>query len=261
MNLLSSLIFGLVEGLTEFLPVSSTFHLIVTGRILGLADTEYLKLYEVVIQGGAILALLFVYTKTILKDKKLLVNVMSSFLPTAVIGFGLHKIIKNVFFETDWLMLLAFISVGITFLLLERFFKSKSAYLQKSCEQLTLRDALLIGLAQSLAVIPGVSRSGSVIVTMMLLHYRRDEAAKYTFLLSMPTIISASLLDLYQGREMLMNMTDGWYFLAIGSISSFIIAYFVMKWLIGYLSRHTLSVFGWYRLALATVLIAFKVIP
>lgn len=261
MNILSSLVFGVVEGLTEFLPISSTFHLIVTSKILGLASTDYLKLYEVVIQGGAILALLFMYTKTILQDRKLLANVIYSFLPTAIVGFGLHKIIKTVFFESGWLMLGTFSLVGVIFLILEKHYQHQPNSLSKSCSNLTWRESVLIGLAQSLAVIPGVSRSGSVIVAMMLLHYRREEAAKYTFLLSMPTIISASLLDLYQGRDLLMEFNGGLLYLAIGSLTAFVVAYFVMKWLIGYLSRHTLAIFGWYRLVIAGLLTIFKVLP
>lgn len=261
MNILQSLVLGIVEGLTEFLPISSTFHLIVTSRLLNLASSDYLKLFEVVIQSGAIVSLLFLYTKTLLHDRRLLANVLYSFLPTAVVGLVLHKVIKNIFFESNWLMLLVFIGMGLVFIILEKYLRKGSFQLNKSCSSLTVKQALLIGLAQSCSVIPGVSRAGSVIVPMMLLGYKRDEAAKYTFYLSLPTIFAASALDLFQGRELLMNYGGGWILLTIGFFTSLTVAYLVVKWLIRYLSTHTLEIFGWYRLAFAASLILFKVLP
>jgi undecaprenyl-diphosphatase len=106
-------------------------------------------------------------------------------------------------------------------------------------------------MAQALSVIPGVSRAGSVIVAMMLLGYKRDEAAKYTFLLSLPTIFAASALDLFQGRELLMGLADGWLLLGTGFFTALIVAYIVVKWLMRYLATHTLEIFGWYRLVVA----------
>lgn len=261
MNIFQTLVLGIVEGLTEFLPISSTFHLIVTSKILGLNSTEYLKLFNVVIQSGAILALLFIYTKALLTDRKLLLNVVSSFIPTGIIGFTLHSLIKDVFFESDLLMLVIFILVGIIFLGLEKYFAYKNIKLLKDCSELTIKQSVLVGLAQALSVVPGVSRAGSVIVAMMCLGYKRAEAAKYTFLLSLPTIMGAGFLDLYQGRELLTSMTDGWFTLILGVLTAFTTAYFVVKWLTNYLSSHTLAIFGWYRLAIAGLLLVFKVLP
>ncbi|MFH2085721.1 MAG: undecaprenyl-diphosphate phosphatase [bacterium] len=257
MNILQSLVLGIVEGLTEFLPVSSTFHLIVSARLLALSSSDFLKLFEVFIQSGAILALLFIYTRTLLKDQKLITNVFYSFVPTAVVGLVFHKIIKTVFFESNWLMLSAFIGVGLIFLFLER----SSLVLEKTCHAITPKQAILIGLAQACSVIPGVSRAGSVIVVMMLLGYKRAEAAKYTFLLSFPTILAASVLDLYQGRTAIIDHSDGWLLLALGFFSALFVAYFVVKWFTRYLENHTLTIFGWYRLALASLLVVFKVLP
>jgi undecaprenyl-diphosphatase len=257
MNILQSLILGIVEGLTEFLPISSTFHLIVSSKIMGLSSTEFLKLFEVVIQSGAIFALVFIYGKTLLTDKKILTNVIYSFIPTALVGFILHKIIKNVFFESNGLMLSVFVGMGILFLVIEKY----SLFLTKKCETLTTKQAILIGLAQACSVVPGVSRAGSVIVAMMFMGYKRDEAAKYTFLLSLPTIFAASALDLYQGRELLLSLTDGWLILGIGALSALISAYLVMTWFTRYLATHTLKIFGWYRLVIAAGLVLFKVLP
>lgn len=261
MNILQSLILGIVEGLTEFLPISSTFHLIITSKILGLFSTDFLKLYEVVIQSGAIFALLFIYTKTLLSDKKLFLNVIYSFIPTAVVGFILHKIIKTIFFESNWLMLTVFIGVGVIFLALEKYLRTRPYQLISSCGTISPSHALIIGLAQSFSVIPGVSRAGSVIVAMMLLGYKRDEAAKYTFLLSLPTIFAATALDLFQGRQLLSSLSGSWALIGVGFFTSLFVAYIVVKWLTKYLATHTLEIFGWYRLIVAAGLVIFKVLP
>lgn len=257
MNFWHSLVLGIVEGLTEFLPISSTFHLIMASRIMALPSTQFLKLFEVVIQSGAITALLFIYTKTLLSDKKLFFNVIYSFIPTALIGLTFHKVIKNIFFESSWLMLSVFILVGILFLLIEK----SNLSLTKHMGAITLKQAIIIGLVQASSVIPGVSRAGSVIVLMILMGYKRDEAAKYTFLLSLPTIFAASALDLYQGRELLATLSDSYLLLGTGFLASLVVAYLVVKWLTHYLANHTLVIFGWYRLAVATLLIIFKVLP
>lgn len=255
MNILQSLILGVVEGLTEFLPISSTFHLIMTSRLLGIESTEFLKLFEVIIQSGAIMALLLIYTKTLLSDRQLILNVLSSFIPTALVGFGLHRIIKTIFFESDILMFSAFIGVGLLFILLEKYFAPRPHLLRKEISALTPKQSLIIGLAQACSVIPGVSRAGSVIVAMMCLGYKREEAAKYTFLLSLPTIFAASALDLYQGRELLAGMQGSALLLSVGFLTAFVVAYGVVKWFTRYLASHTLEIFGWYRLASSALIL------
>lgn len=257
MNILHSAILGVVEGLTEFLPVSSTFHLIMASRLMGLESSAFLKLFEVVIQSGAIIALLFLYTNTLLSDPRLIKNVLASFLPTAIVGFALHQVIKTIFFESDLLMFSAFLALGILFLLLEKYYQTRPHLLSRGISGLSLGHAVLIGLAQACSVVPGVSRAGSVIVAMMLLGYKRDEAAKYTFLLSLPTILGASTLDLYRGRELLFGLSENWVLLSTGFTAAFIVAYLVMQWFTRYLSTHTLAIFGWYRLLVAAILLVF----
>jgi undecaprenyl-diphosphatase len=261
MNIIHSLILGIVEGLTEFLPISSTFHLIVTSRILGLQSTDFLKMFEVVIQGAAIVAVLIMYLKTILTNRQLFINLVLSFIPTGLIGYLLQKIIKNVFFETTWLMLVAFIAVGLIFIFVEYLVKQNKLHPVKSYLSITKTQAIIIGVAQALSVIPGVSRAGSIIVTMLVLGYKREEAAKYTFMLSLPTILAASGLDLYKGRDLLLASASNANLLIVGSLSSLVVAYLVVKWLIRYLETHTLTTFGYYRLAVAALLVIFKVLP
>jgi undecaprenyl-diphosphatase len=254
MNIFQSLILGAVEGLTEFLPISSTFHLIVTSQLLGLADSEFVKMFEVVIQGGAICALLFIYTKTLLADRDLTFKVALSFIPTAIVGALLYKVIKGIFFDSNTLILAAFVAVGVMFLFIERLVKQKRLVLTHSLSSLSYKQAIGIGLAQSFAVIPGVSRAGSVMVAMMGMGYKRDEAAKYTFLLSLPTILAAAALDVFKNRALLSGLGNEKTLLIIGFVTAFLVAYLVVRWLLEYLKSHTLEIFAWYRIALAVVL-------
>lgn len=255
MNIFHGVIFGIVEGLTEFLPISSTFHLITFSRLLGLTPTPFVKMFEVVIQGGAILSLMFIYTRTLLSNKTLLLRVITSFVPTAIVGAILYKIIKEVFFSTNWLMLVAFVGVGVLFLLLERLISSGKLVPSRSLFSLTQKEAILIGLAQATAVIPGVSRSGAVLLLMILLGYRRDEAAKYTFLLSVPTILAATCLDLFRNRLIFTNQPGDLMVLILGFASAFLVAYFVVTWLLQYLATHTLRIFAWYRFIVAGLIL------
>jgi undecaprenyl-diphosphatase len=189
MNIWQSVVLGIVEGLTEFLPISSTFHLIVTSRLLGLGSSEFVKLFEVFIQSGAIFALVFIYAKTLLTDRQLLSRVLYAFVPTAVVGALLYKVIKSIFFESNWLMLSVFIGFGLIFLLLEKYLSQQKIVLAKTCSSISPKHALLIGLAQACSVVPGVSRAGSVIVAMVLMGYKRDEAAKFTLLCRCPLFL------------------------------------------------------------------------
>lgn len=250
MNLLHGILLGTVEGLTEFLPISSTFHLIVTSRLLGLDNSDFLKLFEVVIQSGAILAIVYLYGQAILSNRQLLTRVVLSFIPTALVGLWLHDTIKQVFFDSTGLMLASFATVGVMFILLER----TQLKLTKACESITPTQAILIGLAQSISVMPGVSRAGAVIVAMMLLGFKRDDSAKYSFYLSLPTILAASSLDLYTSRHLLIASHTNWAILGLATLVAFVTAALVVKWLVDYLSHHSLAVFGWYRLVLALLL-------
>lgn len=255
MSILHSFILGIIEGLTEFLPISSTFHLIFASQFLRIAQSEYVKMFEVVIQSGAICSLLFLYLKSLLSDRDLTLKVAVSFLPTALVGALLYKIIKGIFFGSNTLMIIAFVLVGLIFLVIEQLVSTHKLTLKKSLNQLTYQESIIIGFIQALAVIPGVSRAGSVIVGMMSMGYRRDESARYTFLLSLPTILAASALDLYKGREILASLSQNLTTLTVGFVTAFIVAYLVVKWLLKYLSSNTLKLFAWYRFALALVLV------
>ena len=239
---------GIVEGITEFLPISSTFHLIFVGKILGVPQNEFTSLFEVFIQSGAILSVVFLYFKDIIKDMELAKKALASFIPTAIVGLVLHKIIKTVFFQSSWLMIAVFFIMAIVFFVVEYLIRSKKLKVEKNIAQVDYKMAVLIGLAQSLAVIPGVSRAGSVIVAMMFLGVRRDEAAKYSFILSIPTIFAASALDLFQMRHVVSSNMNNAGLLLIGFVVAFASSYGIVKWFIGYLQKHSLDTFGWYRI-------------
>jgi len=254
MTIFHSIILGIVEGLTEFLPISSTAHLIITSKILNLPQTDFQKFFEVFIQSGAILAVVFLYFRYILKNKKLIKIILFSFIPTAIIGLGLYKIIKNVFFESNILLIAAMLFLGIVFLIIEFLIVRKKIVLRKSIGDLSLIGAVIIGLFQALAVVPGVSRAGIVMIAMILMSYKREESAKYSFLLAVPTILAAAGLDLVKTAQTVSLATDELVLIAVGFFMSMLTAYIVIKWFIGFLQKNSLVVFGVYRIVLGIIL-------
>src|SRR3989344_5771457 len=227
MSIIQAIILGIIEGLTEFLPISSTAHLILAGKYMAIEQTEFLKFFEVFIQSGAILAVVVIYKDILFKNRVLVKKITLSFLPTAIVGFLLHQTIKSVFFESTYLILFMLFLFGGIFIVYEFFLKQNKIKLSRTLSDLTYQDAFLIGLIQSLAVIPGVSRAGAVILVMMLLKYRRDESAVFSFLLAVPTIFAASLFDLYKLDSSLLAMPTNILVTIVGLTISFITAFCV----------------------------------
>lgn len=267
MTIFNAVLLGIVEGLTEFLPISSTAHLILTSELLGIYQTEFTKFFEVFIQSGAILAVVLLYWKLILNHKSYILNLIISFIPTAITGFILYPIIKNVFFNSLPLISISLFTVGILFIVLERNIAQiylggikgwrKGLVLTKTLAHITYNDAFIIGLVQTSAVIPGVSRAGAVIITMLLLGYNRKDSAIYSFLLAIPTIFAASVFDLFKTDWQLILQPNNMANLLMGFLVSFMTAYFVIKWFISYLQKKTLVGFGIYRIILAILLMLF----
>ncbi len=257
MTMFQALVLGIVEGLTEFLPVSSTFHLIVTSKFLGLSQDEFTKFFEVFIQAGAILPLVFIFCRELLTDRKLLAKVAVGFIPAAIIGLLLHKVIKTVFFSADWLMVAMFIGVGLLFVVVERLISRQKISLTKTLDELPLPAAVKIGICQALAVIPGVSRSGAAMLGGILLGLNREAATKFSFLLAIPTILAASALDLIQSREMLGQLqTEQWQVIGVGFMSALVVGWLSINWLLQFVRQHSLAWFGWYRVVAGVVLLA-----
>lgn len=255
MTSIHAVILGIVEGITEYLPISSTAHLIITSKILNLPQTEFQKFFEVFIQSGAIFAVVYLYLQYIISHKEVIRKVIISFIPTAIIGFFLYRIIKNVFFQSYYLMIFSLMVVGGLFIVVELLIKNKTIVLKKTIVNLSVTEALIIGLNQSLAVIPGVSRAGIVLLAMMIMGYRRDEAAEYSFLLAVPTILGAALFDLIKTDFTVISSGNHLPMLIIGIVVSFITAYFAVKWLVHYLKYNSLILFGIYRVVLAIILL------
>jgi undecaprenyl-diphosphatase len=258
MNLINPFLLGFVEGITEFLPVSSTAHLIILSKLLNIPQTEFQKFFEVFIQSGAILSVVFMYIQYIRKNPRIIKNVFISFIPTAIIGFLLHKIIKHYFFDSLRLIEVAMFSVGVLFIFFEMLVKNKKLILNKSIGQLNIFQAILIGLVQSFAVIPGVSRAGAVMLGMMILGYKRDESAVYSFLLAIPTIFAAGAYDLYKSKDILISNSNNVWILVFGFLISFIFAFISVKWLINFLKTNTLFGFGIYRILTSFILFFIK---
>lgn len=255
MHYLQSLLLGVVEGATEYLPISSTFHLIWTSRLLNIAQTDFQKAFEVIIQSGAILAVVFLYFPKIINNKGLAVKVLTSFIPTAVIGLVFYKIIKNFFFANSLLQLAVFIIIGVFFILFEKYIRKED--LSRNINQISSTEAIIIGIIQALAIVPGVSRAGAVIVGLMFLGVNRRDAAVYSFLLAVPTLLAASALDFFKTYPLILNHPENFLFLLVGFISAFASALVVVKWFIGFLQKHTLSAFGLYRIVLGFALLTF----
>jgi len=212
---------------------------------------QFQKFFEVFIQSGAILAVVFVYWKVILDNRKLMINIALSFIPTAVIGFLLHKVIKNVFFQSFALISGSLFMIGLFFIVFEFLLNKKIVKIDKKIIQMTIGQALLIGLGQSLAVIPGVSRAGAVMLVMMMLGFNRKESALYSFVLAVPTLFAASVFDFIKTDTQLIFSGNNPLFLFIGLITSFFSALLAIKWFIRFLQRNSLFHFGVYRIILA----------
>jgi undecaprenyl-diphosphatase len=245
----------MVEGLTEFLPISSTFHLLFATRFLGLAETEFVKFFDVFIQAGAILPVVLIYFREWIRDRVILQKVAVSFVPTAVVGLILHKVIKDVFFASPLLMISAFVLMGVVFFLLEALVKKGEFRLEKPIAQMSYMEAFVIGCVQALAVVPGVSRAGAVIVGMMFFKFKREEAAKYSFILAVPTILAAAALDVLKSKTAVLAATQNDLLaLAIGTVAAFVSSLLIIRWFISYLRKNSLNVFGAYRLVVSGVL-------
>jgi len=255
MDFLQAIILGIVEGITEFLPISSTFHLIFASKLIGVQQNDFAKLFEVFIQSGAILSVVVLYFGEIIKDRQLIKKTLVAFIPTALVGFVLYKIIKELFFDSSSLMVAVFIGVGAVFIIFEYVIKQNKVALTKTIHKLSYKHAIIIGFVQALAVMPGVSRAGAVLIGMMVLRYKRDEAAKFSFILAVPTIFAASFFDLYKNRDYFLNHGVNLILLVTGFLTAFVTSYIGIKWLINYLRNNTLTGFGTYRIIVGLVLI------
>jgi undecaprenyl-diphosphatase len=245
-----AILLGIVEGLTEFLPISSTGHLILAGDLLG-ANDERWGVFNIVIQTGAMLAVVWEYRARFFKiDLQLYRNLIVAFIPAAVLGLLFSKYIKSYLFHAVPVAL-AFIVGGIVILIVERN-PQRNARVETAAA-MTWLDALKVGIAQCFALIPGTSRSGATIIGGMLFGLSRKAATEFSFFLAVPTLVAAGLYDLWKHRDML-SAADAPIF-GIGSVVSFISAFVVIRWLIRYVATHDFKPFAWYRIAFGVVVL------
>lgn len=252
MDYISAIILGIVEGISEFLPISSTGHLILASKLLSIEQSEFTKSFEIVIQMGAILSIIIIYFKRLVLDIKLIKLLLLGFLPAGIIGFLFSKFIKLYLF--NHLVVCAMLILwGVIFIVIENILKNKRTFKQ----EIDYKTAFLIGLFQCFALIPGTSRSGATIVGGMICGLSRRNATEFSFLLSVPTIVIASIYEAYKDKEIIFS--SNFQILAIGFITSFIFAYISVNWLLKFVSRHSLVAFGIYRIIIGIVfLIALK---
>lgn len=254
---------GVIEGLTEFIPVSSTGHLLILGHFLEFDSAG--KTFEVVIQLGAVLALVVVYAAKLAwvlgnmhRDPaafRFAVSVLLAFLPAVVVGVLAHDFIKTVLFESPQLIAIMLILGGIVLLFVDRI-APPAQYDDASA--LPLRRAFAIGVIQCLAMVPGVSRSGATIVGARMLGVGRVAAAEFSFFLSVPTMTGAVAYDLYKNRDILEVSDLGQ--IAIGFVAAFIVAILVVRWVLSYVGRNGFAIFGWWRIIVGTVVLVALVL-
>lgn len=259
-TIMQAILLGVVEGLTEFLPVSSTGHLIIIEDLMGFKGPPG-KTFEIIIQLGAILAICWLYRKKIFDviiglptrktEQKFALNICLAFLPAAILGAAFHGFIKNVLFSPH-VVAISLLIGGIIILIIE---KTSHKITCRSIDDIKPKTALLIGFAQSVAMIPGVSRSGATIMGSILLGLERKVATEFSFFLAIPTMLGATVFDVYKNHHELSLDNAG--LIAIGFISAFIAAMLVVRALIKFISTHGFSVFAYYRIVVGAAMLVY----
>lgn len=265
MNLLNATLLGIVEGATEFLPISSTGHLIVAASLLGAHD-ERGKVFEIAIQIGAIIAVVWAYRERFFSalatvaragnGQRFFINLFIAFLPVAVLGLAFNQAIKAVLFNAYGVAAASIIG-ALIILWVERdgVRDTREANARvRDVDAMSALDALKLGLAQCFGLFPGMSRSGSTLIGGMLFGLSRRTATEFSFFLGVPTLAAASLYSLYKDRALLS--ADDLPAFAVGTVVSFIVALVVIRWLIGFVANHSLRAFAWYRIAFGVLIFA-----
>ena len=250
MDILQALIFGIVEGITEFLPISSTGHLMLTAKLLHLGQSEFIKSFEIAIQLGAILAVVVIYRDKLVNNNKIWKRLLVAFLPAALIGLLLYKIIKRCLLGNSQVVLWALFIGGLFLIIFELFYRQKENAVEE-ISNISYPQALIIGLFQSLAMIPGVSRSASSIIGGLVVGLKRKTIVEFSFLLAIPTMLAACAFDLFKSAGVFNP--EQFVFLGVGFIVSFLVAMIAIKFLLVFIKRHSFISFGVYRIMIALI--------
>lgn len=250
--ILEAIILGIVEGISEFLPISSTGHLILAQRLLGMQSGDFWKSFDIFIQLGAILAVLVIYFKQIIEKRWLWKKILFAFLPTALLGLTVYKIIKNFLLGNYTVVLVSLFFGGIAIVCFEKWYSKKYQNTRlKKLEEISDKDAVKIGLFQAIAMIPGVSRSAATIIGGMWIGIERQAIVDFTFLLAIPTMAAATGLDLIQSG--LRFSSQELSALAVGFITAFFVAWISVKFLLSYIKKNDFTAFGWYRIIFSLI--------
>lgn len=247
MNFLHVIILSVVEGITEFLPISSTGHLILTSSLLKIPQSEFLKSFEIAIQLGAIFSVVVLYWRTVVFDIKMAKKIIAAFIPTAFIGLVFYKFIKSFLLGSGTVVVWSLLAGGIFIIIFELWRKKNN--IEEPNAEITYKKAFLIGLAQSLAIVPGVSRAAATIIGGLMLGIGRKQIVEFSFLLAVPTMAAAAGLDLLKTAGEFTH--DQVVFLITGFIVSFIVAILAIKFLLLFIKNNNFIIFGVYRIILA----------
>lgn len=256
MTLIEVILTAIVEGLTEFLPVSSTGHMILLSYLLGNHEDEFTKTFEIFIQLGAILGIVVLYARRFLLKPEIYAKLFVAFLPSGVFGFLLYKIIKTYLFN-HWVVAISLIIGGIILIVLDKRLHTAESD-EQELEQISYQKALYIGFFQCLSMIPGVSRAAATIIGGMSNGLSKKNAAEFSFLLAIPTMAAASGYDLLKFEGAIS--AQQWQILAIGFVLAFITAIIAVKWFVGLLDKHGFTGFGYYRIVIGGVFLVFALL-
>lgn len=256
MAIFQAIILSIVEGFTEFLPISSTGHLILATKVFNIPQTEFVKSFEIIIQLGAILAIAFLYWKKLIKNFQIYKPILIAFLPTAILGFVLYKPVKHYLIGNSMVTLASLFLGGILLIILEKQFSNRK-HDSQPIEQLTNKKALLIGFFQAVSMIPGVSRAAATIFGGMFMGLSRSQAVEFSFFLAIPTMFAATALDLIKSSFHFSG--NEFQLLVIGFIGAFITAAISIKFLLTFIKTHTFIPFGIYRIVLAILFWVFLI--
>jgi undecaprenyl-diphosphatase len=239
---------GIVEGISEFLPISSTGHLILTGNLLGISPTEFVKSFEISIQLGAILSVVVLYWRLLIRKWEIWKRLMVAFAPTLVLGLIFYKIVKHYLLGNSTVVICALALGGIALIAFEMWHEEKDDHTSEM-EKIPYKKAFLIGLFQSIAMVPGVSRSAATIVGGLAVGLKRKTIVEFSFLLAVPTMLAATVFDLIKSAGEFTTGEIG--VMATGFVSAFVVAALSIKFLLRYIQRHTFIAFGVYRIIAA----------
>lgn len=266
MTIFHGLILGVIEGLTEFLPISSTAHLILAGDWLRIPSSAFLKTFEISIQLGAILAVVVLYWKKIWSSWSLIGKIIAAFIPTAVIGLIFYKIVKNYLMDNNYTIAGALLIGGLILILFEKYYSKKQATelvrtKTEDVNSLNYKQATIIGFFQSLAIVPGVSRAAATIIGGLALGVNRKNIVEFSFLLAIPTMLAATILDLYKSRSILSGLAGQdltvWL---VGFVAAFITAVIGVRFFLKFIQKNNFIPFGWYRIGLGALVLLWLII-